>query len=379
MIGFSLGLNGAGLPSGDMPFDDPVAEIDILGEGTLVVSFVGENVEITITGTASADGTYVVDQSALAAGPVNLVPPALPAGVATAGDSLAITPGLWVYDIDNGMPTIGYVHDGSGSISGLGYLSGPADAGATITVTEQVSQGGVQASATSNAVTFEGVAASGPELLGMSLGGVEQLPWRHWGEATATPVLTIDTTGRTVGDTVFVVWGDDRNIASASINGTPVTIVSVTPPAGTFRARLSVLSHVLQAGEIGLLDIVATLDGGSSSNHRALAMATDQQLSLEARDYVGSGQQTGSWSIDVAAPVNTLLTFATGEVGFFQDTDGPVFAGVARQHWERQADRGGAYGMSSDLSPGNVAVSISRTNSDTTRCSFATLLFEATP
>ena len=126
MIGFSLGLNGAGHAVRRACLSaTPVAEIDIYfgAKARWLSRSLAKTSRSPITEhRVGGMATYVVDQSAFGGRPGQSgAARILPAGVATAGDSLAITPGLWVYDIDNGNAhDRRYVHDGSGSISGLG-------------------------------------------------------------------------------------------------------------------------------------------------------------------------------------------------------------------------------------------------------------------
>jgi hypothetical protein len=71
-------------------------------DGTITLNSLTGLIDITITSPARFAGTYTdIDPADLAAGPVNLVPVAV-SGTPEEGEELTATPGLWIYDEDNG-------------------------------------------------------------------------------------------------------------------------------------------------------------------------------------------------------------------------------------------------------------------------------------
>jgi len=129
----------------------------------------GASGEVTLTVTSPAiyagydagngPGVFVFNTSDLESGPINLVPPDLvDDGTPDVGEALAVSPALWVYDGDNADPTITYQWLRNGSaIPGAEastYDLVPADASATISVTEVASGSNGTRSSTSLGVSI---------------------------------------------------------------------------------------------------------------------------------------------------------------------------------------------------------------------------------
>lgn len=150
-LGLSLDRPGTGATGPTSEGQPPTVEA-IEGSMAEIVTHT-QSVQISLVGSGAYDGTYLVQSADMAAGPVNLVPPLLSGDAdPTVGEVLTIVPGLWVYDGENTEPVPSWTCSGAGSVSGLTYTIVAEDAGATLTVTEQVVGGNGTRFAVSNPV-----------------------------------------------------------------------------------------------------------------------------------------------------------------------------------------------------------------------------------
>ncbi|WP_044007898.1 hypothetical protein [Jannaschia sp. CCS1] len=80
-----------------------ILSLDQMGDNEIEIGVSASDVTITINTPAIYAGTYIVAAADLASGPVNIVQPVIVNdGTPTEGEILTVTPGLWVYDPDNG-------------------------------------------------------------------------------------------------------------------------------------------------------------------------------------------------------------------------------------------------------------------------------------
>lgn len=101
-ISLALGVGLVGDVVGAPPLPPP-AQTTVMTTANNQIEVVSglDPVEIIVTAPAVYAGTYLVSQADLAAGPVNLVPPALSAA-ADVGQTMQYLPGLWAYDAARG-------------------------------------------------------------------------------------------------------------------------------------------------------------------------------------------------------------------------------------------------------------------------------------
>lgn len=138
MIGASISLDASVLPdTGTIASAPQALDVSMTAPGSLFTAQNGASIEVTVSGTSTYDGTYTFAAAALDSGPVNLVPPVLSGdGSPEVGETLSVTPGLWVYDSAGGLPVIVHTSDGFGMMDGLDYAIVAADDARTITVLE---------------------------------------------------------------------------------------------------------------------------------------------------------------------------------------------------------------------------------------------------
>ena len=84
---------------------DPQLSLVVTPEETLILDAETGELTITISAPSAYAGSYVTDTALMAAGPVNLVSPAI-SGVPAVGETLSAVPGLWIYDGDATPPLI---------------------------------------------------------------------------------------------------------------------------------------------------------------------------------------------------------------------------------------------------------------------------------
>ena len=111
--------------SADVTINVSAPQLSVEGtpENTLKVLAELGQIDVTITTPANFAGTHQFNTSDLAAGPVNLVAPAI-SGVAALGETLTATEGLWSFDTDAGDPSRAWQWTrNGGDISGA---TGPA-------------------------------------------------------------------------------------------------------------------------------------------------------------------------------------------------------------------------------------------------------------
>lgn len=167
----------------------PTGAIDVIGNGVTVLpgfsltenltdaelEINGATGAVTITMTSPAiyatynagngPGVFTFSGADLASGPVNLVPPqVIDDGTPAEGETLTLTPGLWVYEPDNGgLESANYQWQRNGvDIAGAtaaSYTLVSADAGTDVRVRESLSDNA--GSATSSSAAVSAAAGSG--------------------------------------------------------------------------------------------------------------------------------------------------------------------------------------------------------------------------
>ena len=140
-ISLALGVGLTGDAVGTPPVPPPTGGTTVVTtpENRIEIVSGADPVEINVTEPAAYAGTYLVSQADLAAGPVNLVPPALSAA-AGVGQTMQYTPGLWAFDTARGSVVVSgqWLRDGV-DIAGattISYMVQEADLGTALTVRE---------------------------------------------------------------------------------------------------------------------------------------------------------------------------------------------------------------------------------------------------
>lgn len=161
---------------------DPTFSLNQTNENTFQLDGLTGEVTITVTSpgayssydAGNGAGVFIFDEADLASGPLPLVPPQITDdGTPADGETLTLTPGLWVYEPDNGglgSPTYQWQADTAGDgtfvdISGAtsaSYTLTSDESGDDVRVVETVTDNGGTRTATSAAVSVAAAAPSGP-------------------------------------------------------------------------------------------------------------------------------------------------------------------------------------------------------------------------
>ena len=136
------------LPGFSLTESLPDAELEINGAtGTVTITVTSPAVYATYDAGNGA-GVFIFDSAGLATGPVNLVPPqVIDDGTPAEGETLTLTPGLWVYQPDNGgLGSASYQWQRDGAdipgATSASYTLVSADTGADISVEETLADNG---------------------------------------------------------------------------------------------------------------------------------------------------------------------------------------------------------------------------------------------
>ncbi|WP_299832286.1 hypothetical protein [uncultured Roseobacter sp.] len=254
----------------ETPGGGPAVRISLLENGTAEIEANGGGqVTITVAGSASYDGEYLIDTADLASGPINLVPPALSgSGTTAAGDTLPLVPGLWVYGGGDIAPTISYFSGSTNAVDASNpamptLLVDVADAGTVIAVSEQAAGVSGTRTAASNSVPI----AAPPLEIDLVFSGAGSgsstssytFPGATLGAADADRELYIATGG-------FRTGSSSSNVFNVTVGGVSATRVAEVIEAGS---NLTVLNLHKVAVPVGTTaDIVVSLSAGSISQSR---------------------------------------------------------------------------------------------------------------
>ena len=182
--------NGTG-PVSNTVSGTPIGEFVITSNGDGTFSFQnydGSNFSLEIEGTSY--GPFSFNPADLTTGPVNLIAP-LASGAADIGDTATVTVGVWAYDDNGPVPTIGYQWQLDGGNLGVTTDSYQAEAAGLLTAEVTVDQAGFGArTEPSNALSIAGAGIQ-PEaamvahwLFGNDNTGLADL------KSGATPIIT---------------------------------------------------------------------------------------------------------------------------------------------------------------------------------------------
>ncbi|MEM8730027.1 MAG: hypothetical protein AAGF79_08915 [Pseudomonadota bacterium] len=299
-LAVGIGLAESALSEGGGGSSEPLA-LQVTDSGAdIEITAVAAGLELTISGTTVFDGTYLVDPAAVAAAPVNLVPPRV-VGTVSVGQTLTVEGGLWVYDSTEPAPVFAleWLRDGS-PIPGASlpnYTVAAADDGAVLSVREIAA--GQQAESTGRAV------GGGAGLFVARVGG-----FQTYTSNTSTPSFPVDLSGFDAGDTVIFLYGSDLFAASATVGGAAAAKISVdqNPPGA---GRVSAFSHVLTGP--GGPDTI-TLNTGSARAKHMLSVHIVQNGSVS--DVVGAYRGNNGNVISAVATVpngaNAIIAAAMG-------------------------------------------------------------------
>jgi len=200
------------------------------GEAELFADGMGQ---ITITAPSVYAGTYAVNLSQLASGPLNLVPPALLGGnSADVGDVLTYRPGLWLYDSAGATPVTSQnwqADSGSGfanisGTTGTSFTVTSAQDGDDIRIRETLNQSGIGSNAAnSDAASVASSGGGGSSLRGVTDTFLETMD----GTVMSLPGLDIGTANATRRVGAIFVFRAFRTITSVTIGGVAATVDTV--------------------------------------------------------------------------------------------------------------------------------------------------------
>ncbi len=155
-LGMGLGSSQNMLTEADMPAVIDILEISTLSDGTLEISAEEGDLTITVLAPSPFAGTYTTSTSALAAGPVNLVPPQI-AGTPMIGEVLSVSDGFWIYDAAFPTPTLTrqWHRDGAPISGAINSTHIVLQSDVTLSCSEILDQSGVgQSTSTSNPINI---------------------------------------------------------------------------------------------------------------------------------------------------------------------------------------------------------------------------------
>ena len=369
------------LPGFSLTESLPDAELEINGAtGTVTITVTSPAVYATYDAGNGA-GVFIFDSAGLATGPVNLVPPqVIDDGTPAEGETLTLTPGLWVYDPGKGgigSPTYQWQADTAGNgtfadISGAtsnSYTLTAGEAGDDVRVQESMSDNAGSRTANSAAVSVAGGVVTAPT----RLDNATEIETRTNNAQTYTPV--IQYTVPAGSDRLMIAAVSWRNAGSASIaptlafGGVAMTLEGVSstaapqlPASAIFTMRESDIPagaqsfdidfglsvngltlHVLTYGGVDQTTPAGAMTAGtlgavSTSYHGGVTVSAHRALVAVGASLEGAGQRPTTVSGDATERLESLspgdsramLVLATGEnttagaktVIFTPDVDG---------------------------------------------------------
>ena len=241
-IGLGLGACVA-VPSGDIAvpdIPDPLPELLPRPDGTIGIRLDGGTVTVTVAGSGAYDGTFTAAATALAAGPVHLLPPSAPSGPTAAplpGDALSARAGLVLHAAGR-VPTVTRRWTRNG-------LAIPGATGATLVVS--AADQGTAIAVTETAANADGSrSATGPAL------AIPAVPVITIGTEPSAQALMADLGTLRAGDAVAQILArlTPSGLGAATTSGpglvaiTPALVGRIDGPALTALAEGDAVSHV---------------------------------------------------------------------------------------------------------------------------------------
>lgn len=279
--------------------------------GEILVKAAPGTLDIAMTSPAYA-GQYGIDLTALAAGPVNLVPPAI-VGDAGIGRTLTATPGLWSHDGTLAAPALArqWLRDdvAIAGATGADYVTTSADHGRKIRLAETAQDAHGSATAVSTVLAM-------PELL---------VPLQR---------------SKTVGATTRVFAGLDLGapaamrdiVVLAAASGTAGAVITEVTVAGVAATRLAQVCSGGSAmvcigaylarvpvGSVG--DVAMTTSLPTPGQHVALLRGEDLRLAASVVAAVSSGAAV-TMTTKAGRPGSRVLGFAANNNGTAFDWTG---------------------------------------------------------
>ena len=372
MIGFCLGLGLGQLAvplDGDLPAPPPppppppppdpdpgptpdVLQIDTLADGTFEITIDDGVVTLTLTSPAIYAGTYTVDSTALASGPVNIVPPVL-SGTPAVGETLTLTPGLWVYDAAAGTPVVTYPAPAGLTLDtdGASYVVQPEDAGTALSVTERATDSNGTRTVQSNGLAVPSSASLSVDLIGAPV-MIQQ--------GTGTATITVDLTGYAAGDTIALVYGQQGTPTGATLGGASMQKETTEEAAtgwGGSGGRSTLFTHVLTAD--GAPGTEITVNTNVTTVHAfVLVGIKDGSIDVFARQYANDGLGF-DLLVTPNGTRNTIVVAALGRREPFSG-DGMSFSANLTSVFNAPADgtiaAGAAFARADDVPAGAFAI-----------------------
>ena len=311
---------------------DPTLSITVAPDSTLVVNAETGVIDITVTTPIDFAGTYQVDTADLTGGPVNLAPPVI-SGTGEAGQTLAATSGLWIYDTGAGVPVQGWQwQSGGADIPGAtasSYVVQPADVGQGLNVVETLNDNAGQRSAASAVVGTGFAPGADTALLG-------------WWDATDATTLS------QFGGAVWS-WADKAGgaaLTQSTEESRPTTGIRQINGLNVLdfdgSAFLEATRAFTASGNVAF-HMVLAVDGTSNAFEAALAVDGANDFQIDANS---ATQFDGRFN-------------AAGIASSFNLTGGPISAPVILSVVLDRTGAGQATVYTADTARGNSAYSVS--------------------
>ena len=290
--------------------------IDETEIGDILVQAGAEPLTVTLD-SAPYQGSYVLDPSSLAAGPVNLEPPAI-VGAAMVGQTLTVKPGLWSHDGSLSTPTLAWqwLRDGTAiaGATGMDYVTTSADAGKAIGVAETAQD----AHGTGRAVSASLAIPAAPAAL-----LVHTQHAKASGTTSARIFAGMDL-GTPAATRDIVVLAAAMGSAGATITAVKVAGVAATKLTQTLSGGTGLvcigawLAHI-PAGTSG--DVQLLTSSGTTVQHAALFRGEGLMLADSATAAIGNGG-TAAMTIQAGRPGGKVLAFVANNNGTAFDWTG---------------------------------------------------------
>ncbi len=293
-------------------------------DGHITVDVIdGDPIIISGTGTRF-DGTYALDINGnsdwsaqlLAGGFYLRTPEVIDDGTPAAGETLAITPGLFFYNPDIGRPVLTYSTNSTNAVDNSDpaapTLNTLGDDGTTLTISETWTYPDSTAiSATSNGVPIP--ATSGAMTHHQMTNGAVQ----HF-TSTPTPSVDVDTSALSTGDLLLVCFGSDQDPSEVSVNGNPAFFITRSGGIRNGR-RVAVWQYPLTASDIGTSINIQATKISTAINIFDVRAITDAAVDT----FDGTQRGSGSFNVSVTPsdPNNVIVGFAMGKEGTFDPFD----------------------------------------------------------
>lgn len=320
-LSLALGASQHSMPGGGGP--DPAVPARVVTNTDYTLSVEAEpatgDITLVVLVEGAELGTFVLTEAEYNAPVHNLIPPDI-TGTGNQGDTLSVTPGLWLIDPSlNATPSYQWLRDGAeiAGSTGQSYVVQAADAGTTMSCRETLGPGSVASS---------GIAVDAPP----GTHSLTHAEYTYTGSSTTTVPFTIDLSGYTAGDQLVFVFGSEATATAMTVAGSPA-ILHTTHNVQTHR-RATIFTHTIGAAEAAA-GIAVAVTATSACNASALVAIHTSGLSFvgQAADHDGNGG-AHTPSLTPSQTTNRIAAVSLGRAGNFSGlplTAPPSYSGSA--------------------------------------------------